>query len=128
MYRIELYERELRSTSKGREILSLITKHIEEVSRLINHNRDVTVTWQRNKGPQFFTQFMGSGFDTSVVLKKENEHVSLASLIRRMAVVLQDYGSRSLVETIDTYLLIVLEYTETCDSLKQLFEKLKHHG
>jgi len=128
MYRIELYERELQSTSKGREILGLITKHVEEVSRLINHNRDVTVTWQRNKGPLFFTQFMGSGFDNTVVLKKENENVHLSSLIRRMAVVLQDYGSRSLVETIDTYLLTVLEYSETCDSLKQLFEKLRHHG
>lgn len=127
MYRIELYEKELQSTSKGREILELITKHIDEVSRLINHNRDVTVTWQRNKGPLFFTQFMGSGFDTAV-LKKENENVSLASLIRRMAVVFQDYGSRSLVETIDMYLLTVLEYTEMCDSLKQLFEKLRQHG
>ncbi len=128
MYRIELYERELQSTSKGREVLTLITKHIDEVTRLINHNRDVTITWQRNKGPLFFTQFMGSGFHTAVVLKKENENVRLSSLLRRMAVVLQDYGSRSLVETIDTYLLIVLEYTETCDSLKQLFEKLRQHG
>jgi len=128
MYRIELYEQELRATTKGREIHDLITKHFSEISTLINHNREVTITWQRNKGPLFFTQFMASGFDPEITIKQEHENVHLSSLIRRMAVTLQDAGSPSLREAIDRYLLIVLEYAETCDSLRQVFEKLRHHG
>jgi len=125
MYRLEQYEHELKSTPKGKEILELITRHIDEVSALINHNREVMVTWQRNKGAIFFAQFMGSGFDDSIILKKEVSGVHLTSLVRRMAAVLQDYGSISLINAIDAYLLPVLEYTETTDSLQKLFQKLR---
>ncbi len=125
MYRLELYEQELRSTAKGREILELITKHIDEVSRLINHNREVIVTWQRNNGAIFFSQFMGSGFDTNMAVKREVEGIHMASLIRRMAVVLQDHGSPSLVKAIDQYLLFVLAYAETSMSLQDVFQKLR---
>ena len=128
MYRIELYEQELQATATGREILALIERHFEEVSRLINHNRKVIVAWQRNKGAVFFSQFMGSGFDPEVTVKKEVDGIRLNSLIRRMAVVLQDHGSPSLVKTIDKYFLVVLGYAESCNSLNQIFQKLRQHG
>lgn len=128
MYRIEPYEQELKSTAKGREILDLITSHFEEVSRLINHNRHVIITWQRNKGTEFFSQWMGSGFEPEMVAKKEIDGIELTSLIRRMAVVLQDHGSPSLVKTIDKYFLVVLGYTESCNSLAEVFQKLRQHG
>lgn len=125
MYRIERYERELQSTEKGRELLDVITKHVEEVGALINHNREVMVTWQRNKGALFFSQFMESGFDDNAILKKEIDGVHITSLLRRMAVVLQDHGSTPLVCAIDGYLLPVLAYAENMESLQQLFQKLR---
>lgn len=125
MYRLEPYELELKSTPKGREILTLIMTHIDEVSNLINHNREVMVTWQRNKGALFFSQFMASGFETKVSVSKEVGGIRLSSLIRRMAAVLQDYGSPSLVSAIDQCLLPVLNYAETSDSLQYVFQKLR---
>jgi hypothetical protein len=115
---MEEYEQELKSTKKGREILTLVMLHVDEVSRLVNHNREVMVTWQRNKG---------TGFDTNAVMKKEIDGVSLDALIRRMAVVLQDYGSKALSEIIDEYLLTILIYAEKCDSLHELFRKIRQH-
>lgn len=125
MYRLERYEHELKSTPKGKEILELIMRHVEEVSTLINHNRAVMVTWQRNKGATFFSQFMASGFDETIPFKKEVDGILLASLVRRMASVLQDHGSVSLVNAIDANLVPVLTYAETTDSLQQLFQKLR---
>jgi hypothetical protein len=127
MYKLELYEKELNATAKGREILNIAMQHVEEINRLINHNREVMVTWKRNKGPEFFMQFMGSGFDQLAVVTKEMDGISLRSLIRRMVVVLQDNGSRDLVTAIDQHLLLVLEYTTTCHSLHQIFQKLREH-
>ena len=117
MYRLETYEQELKATEKGRAILDLIITHIDEVTKLVNHNREVMVTWQRNKGAVFFSQFMASGFDTNAIIKKEIDGVQISSLIRRMAVVLQDYGSASLINTIDEYFISILEYAETFESL-----------
>jgi hypothetical protein len=125
MYRLERYEHELKSSEKGKEILELITCHLDEVTKLINHNRDVMVTWQRNKGAVFFSQFMGSGFDDNIILKKNVEGIQLTSLLRRMAAVLQDHGSASLVNTIDEYFLRVLAYAENVDSMQQIFQKLR---
>ena len=125
MYRLETYEQELKATEKGREILNLIMTHIDEVTKLVNHNREVMVTWQRNKGAVFFSQFMGSGFDANTVIKKEIDGVRISSLIRRMAVVLQDYGSVSLTNTIDEYFISILAYAETFESLQQIFQKLR---
>ena len=125
MYRLEAYEHELRSTQQGRAILELVTLHVNEVNRLINHNREVMVTWQRNNGPVFFSQFMGSAFDPNAVFKKEIEGIYLPSLIRRMAVVLQDNGSKNLVAAIDKHLAFVLEYATDCNSLHQIFQKLR---
>lgn len=126
MYRLELYENELRSTEKGRDILNLIMQHVEEVSRLINHHREVMVTWQRNKGAIFFSQFMGSAFDQGMIVKKELDGIYLPSLIRRMAVVLQDHGSEKLRKAIDQYFLLIMTYAENCHSLQQIFQKLRH--
>ena len=127
MYRLETYEQELKATKKGREILDLIMEHVDEVNQLVNHNREVMVTWQRNKGALFFSKFMGSAFDANAIVKKEMEGIQLFSLLRRMSVVLQDHGSKKLAEAIDTYFLLAVEYAENCDSLYQVFQKIRQH-
>jgi hypothetical protein len=127
MYRLEIFEQELKATAQGRKILDVITQHMEELIQLINHNREVLVTWKKNKGPLFFSQMMGSGFNTDIVIKKEIEGIKLSSLVRRMAVVLQDHGSPPLALAIDEYLLIVLEYCCTCNSLQEIFKKIRQH-
>jgi hypothetical protein len=71
---------------------------------------------------------MGSGFDPEIAVKKEIGGVRLTSLVRRMAVVLQDHGSPSLIKTIDKYFLVVSGYTESCNSLAEVFQKLRQNG
>jgi hypothetical protein len=127
MYRLEIFEYELRATSGGREILKVIKEHIEELIQLINHNREVLVTWKRNNGPLFFSQIMGSGFNTDIIIQKEIKGVKLSTLARRMAVVLQDYGSASLAKAIDEHLLLVLEYSRSCNSLQEIFKKIRQN-
>jgi len=128
MYKLELYEKELQATPTGREILAVCIRHAEEVTGLVNHNRAVIVVWQRNKGPLFFADIMGSGFKLDATVSKEIEGISLMSLIRRMAVVLQECGSITLKKAIDSYFLLVMEYAQTCESLHQIFQKIRNNG
>lgn len=127
MYRLELFEYELKATSIGREILKIIAAHIEEVTQLVNHNREVMVAWKRNNGPLFFSQLMGSGFTTDIKIEKKIKGVKLSTLIRRMTVALQDNGSPSLVKAIDDHLLLVLKYSDNCNSLQEIFKKIRQH-
>jgi len=44
-----------------------------------------------------------------------------------MAVVLQDHGSEKLRTVIDKYFLLFIVYAENCDSLLQIFNKLRQY-
>jgi hypothetical protein len=127
MYRLEVFEKELKSTGRGKEILTIIMQHVEEVINLINHNRAVKVTWQRYKGPMFFADFMGSGFNKDTEIKEQIGDITFLSLIRHMAVVLQDNGSILLKRAIDNYYLIVMQHAKACKSLHQIFEKIRNN-
>lgn len=128
MVKLELFERELSRTSGGKVIIAVLTEHMDEVLHLINHNRQVMVVWQKNKGPLFFADILESGFAPKAIVKKQIGDISLVSLIRRMAVVLQENGSVDLKRVIDKYLMIVINEVQTSDSLFQVFLKLREHG
>jgi hypothetical protein len=128
MYRLEVFEKELKSTEKGKEILAIIMQHTEEVINLINHNRAVKVAWQRNKGPIFFSDFMESAFNADAEVKDKIGKITFLSLIRRIAAVLQDNGSMLLKKTIDKYYLVVMHHAKECRSLYQVFEKIRNNG
>ena len=126
MYDIDLLDIELRKTEAGSRLLSVFNVHVDEVFYLVSHHRQVKVAWQRNQGPAFVSGFLESGASPEAAFKKEINGVSLQTLIRRMAVALQDAGSPPLRKAIGDHIALILEWTNACNSLNDVLEKLKN--
>jgi hypothetical protein len=125
MYDIELLDIRLRKTPTGRKIVEEVSRHVGEIGFLINHHRPTMVTWQRNKGPEFISSVLKSGFDESSPIDKEIEGVTLSALVRRMAATLQEIGSPELKRAITQYLSLVLRMIQDCNSLQDVFRKVE---
>jgi hypothetical protein len=120
MYKLEHYERELKKSVAGKRILNVIHDHIEEVMLLVNHNRNVMVTWQRNQGPAFIASVLENGIDHSC-FKKEIAGIQFPDLMLKMADCLQDNGSPGLRKSIGLYTLFTLECVQECNSANEVF-------
>jgi hypothetical protein len=125
MRKLEYFEKELSASPLGREILAVARSHAEEVSRLVNTNRVVMVAWQRNHGPQFLMSAMDSGFDETTPVTKEIEGVTLQRLLLHMADALQQAGSPALKASIARYAAAVMTGADQCDSLADLFGRIR---
>lgn len=126
MYRLEVIEAELQESPTGRQVIDLFTRHVDEVMMLINHNREVTVAWHRNHGPEFIGTAVQSAFEMDVTIPQEVEGVSLPTLLRRMAAVLQDNGSPSLRQTIGEHFGLVMKMAQECNSLRQVLGLIRN--
>jgi len=125
MRKLEYFEKELNSSTDGKVVLKIIQQNMEEVISLVNHSRPVMVDWQRNHGPAFISSALDSGYNSGTKLKKEINGVTLQQLIRRMADVLQENGSHELSQAISRHLVMVLNFVNECNSLDELFKKIK---
>ena len=125
MRKLEYFENELSASPTGREILEAVRSHMDEVNALVNTNRTVMVAWQRNNGPRFLVSAMDSGFDENTHVKKEIDGVTLQRLLLRMADALQQSGSQQLAATIARYVTPVMNATNECDSLADLFGRIR---
>ena len=124
MHKLEYFERELNASPTGREILDVVRGHMDEVAQLVNNNRTVMVTWQRNNGPRFLLSAMDSGFDENTPVQKEFDGVTLQRLLLRMADALQQTGSRTLASTISRFAVPVMNAANECNSLADLFRRI----
>lgn len=125
MYRIEVLEERLKTTPTGRQIAAVFEAHIDEVMLLVNHNRQVTVTWHRNHGPEFIGSAVRSGFEADFQVVREYEGVTLVQLLRRMAAVLQDVGTPMLKKAISDHFAMVMHWAQTCSSLNEVFAEIQ---
>jgi hypothetical protein len=86
----------LEQSEEGTRLIALVEAHSREVVHLVNHKRRVTVTWHRNKGPQFLNEAVINAHDAKHLIPLEIEGVTRETLLRRMVKVLADYGSAGL--------------------------------
>ncbi len=125
MYRLELLEIQLIKTTTGRRVRTIIEEQAEEVMMLINKNRNVTLVWHRNKGPQFIAKAYESGIKDNIEIPPEIEGIKLNTLLRRIAAVLQEHGSPFLKKAIGKHSLMVFNTAKKNKSLKAIFEEFK---
>lgn len=123
--KLEYFEKELNASPTGREILDVVRAHLDEVNDLVNTNRLVMVTWQRNNGPRFLMSAMDSGFDENTSVQKEIDGVTLQRLVLRMADALQQAGSRALATTVSRYAGLALRAATDCTSVADLFGRIR---
>jgi len=125
LYDIEILDIELRKTEAGTRLLQVFNAHVDEVFFLVGHHRQVTVAWQRNHGPAFISSFLETNITPDTLLKKEINGVTVYALIRRMAAALQEAGSPALRKAIGDHIATVLEWTEACNSMNDVLQRLK---
>ena len=121
-WKLETFERALRKTARGAEIADTIAAHIEEILYLVNHNRRVTVTWQRNQGPAFVLAIRDSLKREGVPIPKTVNGVSLEQLLLHTADALQRSGSLELRRMIAERSLQVLSWARECSSVETFFK------
>lgn len=124
MYRIEVLEDKLKATPTGRRIAAVFAEHVHEVMLLINHNRQVTVTWHRNHGPEFIGSAVKSGFEENFQVVREIEGVTLVQLLRRMASALQDVATPGLKKAIGEHYALVLHWAQQFSSLQEVLDEI----
>lgn len=127
-WKLETFERALRKTPRGAEIADTVAAHIEEILYLVNHNRRVTVTWQRNQGPAFVIAIRNSLRHEEVPIPQTVNGVSLEQLLLHMADALQRSGSLELRRMIAERSLQVLTWARECSSVRTFFEEFESAG
>ena len=124
-WKLETFENALRKTARGAEIADTVGEHIEEILYLVNHNRRVTVTWQRHHGPAFIIAIRDSLKNPDMPIPKTVNGVSLEQLLLQTADALQRCGSSALRRMIAERSLQVLSWARECSSVNTFFEEFE---
>jgi hypothetical protein len=124
-WKLETFERALRKTARGAEIADTIGAYIEEIIYLVNHNRRVMVTWQRNHGPAFVIAIRDSLNREDIPIPKTVNGVQLEHLLLHMADALQRCGSLELRRMIAERSLQVLTWARECSSVNTLLKEFE---
>jgi hypothetical protein len=124
-WKLETFERALRKTARGAEIADTVAAHIEEILYLVNHNRRVAVTWQRNHGPAFVLAIRDSLSREDIPIPTAVNGVTLEQLLLHTADALQRSGSLELRRMIAERSLQVLTWARECGSVNTLFEEFE---
>ncbi len=84
------------ASAEGRRIAALVDRHGPEVAHLVNHNRRVTVSWHRGRGPAFLAHAMINARDPARRIPRTIDGVDRDALLAAMARVLAEQGSPDL--------------------------------
>ncbi len=82
-------------------IFGLGRQHADEIMRLINHCRPVTVAWHRAQGPALLATLMGAVRDGHYKIPARVKGVALHEALERMREVLSKHGSPALRATME---------------------------
>lgn len=112
--KLDIRER-LLETEQGRTLVTLFEIHQKEILNLINHNRNVTLTWHRHQGPAFTAHIVKSYEDINYQIPQQVKNVTLQELLIKMATVLKENGSPALKKTIESHALNIIQYSYSID-------------
>ena len=122
---LQSMEAELSHSEAGRRILEITRVHREEVFRLVNHNRAVTVAWRRNEGPAMIATLMRGEAGASTPIPKTVNGVPVMNLLIAMSAALQEHGSSQLKRDLERYSLPVMQFADRAEVLGDLCEQLE---
>lgn len=116
---------EIGASRLGRRIIEIVDRHAEEITRLVNTNRQVKVAWNRNKGPAFAAHCLHSFDDRDYRVPEAVDGVSRNELLIRMGAALVRNGSLELVKDIEKHGKRLLEVIEGAQSVWDLLERFR---
>jgi hypothetical protein len=88
--------RELSTFDLGRRVVGFAEKHEREITRLINHNRRVTVAWHRAQGPAFAARLLRDFHGLDQPIPPAPDDATLTDGLRSMRDVFGTQGSPAL--------------------------------
>jgi phosphosulfolactate phosphohydrolase-like enzyme len=117
-------EAALAQSERGREIKALFDRHSREINDLLNDDRHVKVAWHRYQGPAYTGHVIKSAREAGHRIPPAIADVSLANLLIRMSVELQEHGSAALAAAIDRHTPPLLTLLADASSVHELLERL----
>lgn len=93
---LRAFERRLRASGLGRELVEAGYRHGPEIARLVHHCRPVMVAWHRGHGPAWSAHLLNALREREYSLPAEVRGVSQRALLERMREVLDRHGSEAL--------------------------------
>jgi hypothetical protein len=84
-------------------IASLVSEHVDEVLRLINSTRNVTVVWHKGGGPKLVRHLLSAPPTDLVLLPRSVEGFDVPGLFDSFFPVLDRFGSDRLREDLSRY-------------------------
>ena len=99
--RIERFLDALRETEHGRRLHEDYVWASREIGYLVRNQRQVTVTWHRNRGPAFVAGLLDHLRGDSATIPLEISGISRGTLLARMEKVLLAHGSLELRDAIE---------------------------
>lgn len=105
----EEFRKEFTETDKGKVLWDMVRKRSKELVYLINHNRNVLVTWHRNQGPAYLACILKNIRKPSYRIPQEIKGITLLHLLQQMGDCLMIDGSKSLQDDILEWRTFILE-------------------
>lgn len=121
---LDFMQTNLIQSEQGKSILKLVNAFSYEVLNLINHKRQVTVTWHRNKGAAFLSELGQSAKFPDSRISKEIEGINRKEAVQNITAILKEHGSEGLRTTINQYESLLLKISDY-DTVNEIVNVLK---
>ncbi len=102
------------------QLAALVRRHREEVARLIDHCRPVTVAWHRQQGPAFAVAVNRSHREPAYRIPRRINGVSRHELLIAMARALGQHGSAALQEDLRVHGLDLVDDLCRADNVRAI--------
>jgi subtilisin family serine protease len=102
-YRIGEIEHALSATPAGHLAMALISRHVDEVARIVNEKRRVATIWHRMRGPELLRVAVGWRGDAEPPIPASFAGHRVTERLARLLRILERYASPPLLQDIRTY-------------------------
>jgi hypothetical protein len=119
---IAILSARLSKTGTGRELLAVVERHADEVLRLVNHRRAVTVVWHRTHGPQWVAHGARSSRIPEYRIPESIEGVTIKSCLLALGDILEREGSSALARDVQLYRPLVEAWDGAASTLDEMLE------
>jgi hypothetical protein len=102
-------------------VAALVRRHRDEVAKLIEHRRPVTVAWHRHQGPAFAAAVNRNHREPAYRIPREINGITRPELLLAIARALQQYGSADLQEDLREHAFELIDELSRADNVRALF-------
>jgi hypothetical protein len=121
------FERTLRRSEGGRQLLLLARRHLPELRQLIHHHRRVLVTWHRSKAAGFAAALVGVHEGTRRAVPLEIDGVRAVEAFAHLGRALKAAGSSRLQADLDHHWAWLLDLVDGVTDTTAFLSRLETH-